>query len=278
MKAPRNWRNRLAMELILCSICVLVLSPLIVQASLPVPQVKVLPIWQEVAEVHRSGWLGSDDRWYHGEMGILKTIEQGALVRDLAKGGWKKVRVDADSPDRPLAELLDILPELEEAKSSPILHIQASQGPWELAVFAAKDKSEGYYDHEYDYFAILSHKPDLKAPLHEILAKEYQIVPGSRLARAIIPTDGSDEQGIYFFLTTSPIEAVVAHYARQPDWQVQSLGILGALGYNEKTGSILTVLGSDHSLDDQEELGEGEIKTCYVIAQGSRQTEEPWGW
>lgn len=280
MIVSQDWRNRLAIKLILCSICLLVLSPLVAKASLPIPRVKAPPIWQEVAEVDMAGWVASNDRWYHGEMGILKTVEQGILVRDLTKGGWNQIRFDVNSLGRPLAELLDVLPELQEASSPQVLCIQASQGPWELAVFATKDETEGYYGHEYDYIATLSHKPDLKVPSHGVLAKEYQAVPGSRLVRAFVPTDGLDDmQGFYFFQVPSPIEAVVAHYAKHPDWEIQSLGILGAFGYNEKTECVLTIIGPNRGLDhDEEWLGDGDIGTSYVIVRGSQQMEKSWGW
>ena len=279
MRVSLGWRHRFAIYLIPCSICLFVLSPLLAGASLPIPTAKAPPIWQEGAQVEMASWVASNDGWYHGEMGILKTVEQRTLVRDLTKGGWKKVRVDANALGWRLAELLDVLPELEDAISDQDLRIQASQGPWELEVFVAKDKTEDYYVHGYDYVALLSHRPELKVPSHAILAKECQASPGSRLVRAVVPTHGIDDmQALYVLETPSPIETVVAHYAKQPGWQVQSLGILGAFGYNEKTESVLTVFGPSFGADhDEEGLGDGDMVTLYTIVRGSQEMRIPWG-
>ncbi len=237
MNLSTSWRKSQFVKVVFALICVVTIMSCESRASLGPPKLSVPVILEEAADVFGSGWLYDGQQWSYVEDGELRSSDQQVLLQELARKGWREIRVD---PNTYSIDLWNIQPDsgtwADLATIDPImtsLVIRGELGPWQLAVYITEGESyDGFVRKDiYCYRAMVTHVPRLEAPISQVLPSDYQMMPRSQLLGAYV-LDGSYEiRSIYRFSAMSPIEAIVAHHDRLPNWKIYSLGILGAFGY-----------------------------------------------
>ena len=254
----------------------LVFSGTMVQGFPNLPYVSLPPIdtpniWREIGECHGQLWVRYGEVLAYIEYGTVTEDDYQTIARDLLRGGWRNVREEfgfdhywlwADL--RTMEQMPKEVQVLLSALSSEELKVfVAHRGHWQVAIYIDETQSDPLYP-GLAYLAICTPASGRKTPDWNLLPPRQFVVPGSQLIGLAVGQFDDSPVEMYSFQTTSPVDAVVAHFrGLSPDWIIYSAGIHGAFGFNVPDAMNLVVYP-----------GEDEEQVHYILTHLHIEDEE----
>ena len=244
----------------------LILPGSISDASPSLLQVYAPKIWLEAGEPWARMLAMAEEKLIYIEYGALTDDKYHLLTGDLFRGGWRNISDEFNvTESRLLAELRETLNLPDEAMpyvypraSADTKLMTAHRGQWQASIYIGRvGNGDTDPDLGLEYMAICTAAGGRKAPDWNRLPPEHFWTPGSRLIGAMVGEFEHVPCEFYRFETTSPVEAVAAHFRRlSPDWIIYSAGVHGAFGFIVSDGMYLEVFREE---SEQE-------RTAYGVA------------